>query len=158
MKRRTLLVVTFILVIGSLSFAVLARNRGTSHSQAASTTVASGGTRNSKVVAYYFHGNTRCFTCRKIESLSHDVATLDFSPQLKTDRLEWQSINVEQLGNEHYFDDYKLVSWSLVLVTYENGKQTDYRNLTDVWTLVNNEPKFRNYVKSGIQAALQRVQ
>jgi hypothetical protein len=67
-------------------------------------------------------------------------------------------INVEQLGNEHYFDDYKLVSWSLVLVTYENGKQTDYRNLTDVWTLVNNEPKFRNYVKSGIQAALQRVQ
>lgn len=158
MKRIFLLVVTLILMVGALSFAVLARNRGTSHSQAAQTTGISGGTRNSKVVAYYFHGTTRCFTCRKIESLSRDVVTSDFSLQLQSDQLEWQSVNVEQPGNEHLFDDYKLVTWSLVLVTYKNGKQTDYRNLTDVWTLVNNEPAFRSYVKNGVQAALERVQ
>jgi hypothetical protein len=86
------------------------------------------------------------------------VVTSEFDPQLKTDQLEWQSVNVEQPGNEHLFDDYKLITWSLVLVTYKNGKQTDYRNLGDVWTLVNNEPAFRSYVKSAIQAALERVQ
>ncbi len=158
MKRRSLLAVTIILIVGALSIAVLARNSGSEHAQAASITGTSGDARNSKVVAYYFHGATRCFTCRKIESLSHDVVTSDFSPQLKTDQLEWQSVNVEQPGNEHLFDDYKLVTWSLVLVTYKNGKQTDYKNLTDVWTLVNNEPAFRSYVKSGIQAALEKVQ
>lgn len=158
MKRRFLLVVTVILVVGALSFAVLARNSGSGHAQAASATGTSGGARNSKVVAYYFHGTTRCYTCKKIEGLSHDVVTSEFGPQLKTSQLEWQSVNVEQPGNEHLFDDYKLVTWSLVLVTYRNGKQTDYTNLTDVWKLVNNEPAFRSYVKNGIQTAIERVQ
>lgn len=158
MKRRSLLVAAFIVIVGALFFAVLARISGTHHSEAVSAAGTSGGTQDSKVVAYYFHGKTRCFTCRKIESLSHDVVTSEFGPQLKTDQLEWQSVNVEQPGNEHLFDDYKLITWSLVLVTYRNGKQTGYTNLTDVWTLVNNEPAFRSYVKSGIQAALERVQ
>jgi len=157
MKRRFLLVVTVILMVGALSFAFLARNSGTSHALAASTPETPGVTRDSKVVAYYFHGKTQCFTCRKIENLSHDVVTSNFDPQLKTDQLEWQSVNVELPGNKHLFDDYKLVTWSLVLVTYKNGKQTDYKNLTDVWKLVNNEPTFRSYVKSGIQAALQKI-
>ncbi len=158
MKRIFLLVVTLILIVGALSFAVFARNKETSRAQAVPTTGTSGGTRNSKVVAYYFHGNTRCFTCRKIESLSHDVVTSDFGPQLKADQLEWQSVNVEQPGNEHLFDDYNLITWSLVLVTYKDGRQTGYTNLTDVWTLVNNESAFRSYVRSGVQAALERVQ
>jgi hypothetical protein len=158
MKRRSLLVVTFILMAGVLSVAVLVRNNGSGRAQAASTTGTSSGARNSKVVAYYFHGNTRCYTCRKIEGLSHDVVTSNFDPQLKSGQLEWQSVNVEQPGNEHLFDDYKLVSWSLVLVTYRDGKQTGYTNLTDVWTLVNNEPAFRSYVKNGIQTAIERVQ
>ena len=158
MKRRSLLVVSFIVIVGALSFAVLARISGTHPSEAVAAAGTSGTTRDTKVIAYYFHGNTRCFTCRKIEGLSHDVVTSEFGPQLKTDQLEWQSVNVEQPGNEHLFDDYKLITWSLVLVTYRNGKQTGYTNLTDVWTLVNNEPAFRSYVKSGIQAALERVQ
>jgi hypothetical protein len=158
MKRRSLLVVTFILMTGVLSIALFARYNGSGHAQAASTTGTSGSARNSKVVAYYFHGNTRCYTCRKIEGLSHNVVTSNFDPQLKSGQLEWQSVNVEQPGNEHLFDDYKLVTWSLVLVTYKNGKQTNYKNLTDVWTLVNNEPTFRSYVKGGIQTALERVQ
>ena len=158
MKRGIFLVGVLILLVGALSFSVLARNRGASPSQPASKSETSSGTRNSKVVAYYFHGNTRCFTCRKIESLSHDVVISDFGSQIQSDQLEWQSVNVEQPGNEHLFDDYKLVTWSLILVTYKNGKQTDYRNLTDVWTLVNNEQAFRSYVESGIQAALEKVQ
>ncbi len=158
MKRRFSFVITLILLAGVVSFACLARTSGTMHPQVASTTSSSVATRNSKVVAYYFHGTSRCFTCKKIEGLSHDVVTSEFSPQLKTDELEWQSVDVEQPGNEHFFTDYKLVSWSLVLVTYRNGKQADYKVLTNVWTLVNNEQAFRNYVKSGIQIALERLQ
>jgi hypothetical protein len=158
MKRRSLLVGASIVILGALSVAVLGRIGRAHHPEAVSAAGISGGTRDSKVVAYYFHGNTRCFTCRKIEGLSHDVVTSGFSTQLKTGQLEWQSVNVEQPGNEHLFDDYKLFTWSLVVVTYRDGKQTGYANLKDVWTLVNNEQAFRSYVKSGIQAALERVQ
>lgn len=157
MKHRFLLPFILVLTAGVVSFAVLGCDRGTIHSPAASIEVTSGSTRDTKVVAYYFHGASRCYTCRKIESLSHDVVTSDFSPQLKTDSLEWQSVDVEQPGNEHFFTDYRLVSWSLVLVTYRNGKQADYKVLENVWTLVNNEPAFRDYVKGGIQAALERI-
>jgi hypothetical protein len=149
--------VILILMMGTVFFAVPGCDRGTIHSQAASIERVSASSRDTKVVAYYFHGTSRCYTCRKIEALSHDVVTSDFSPQLKTDRLEWQSVDVEQPGNEHFFTDYKLVSWSLVLVTYRNGKQADYKVLDNVWTLVNNEPAFRSYVKGGIQSALERL-
>jgi hypothetical protein len=157
-KRRFLLVAIIVLAFGMVAFAYFVPGHGTGHAQASSAAAISSTPRGSKVVAYYFHGKTRCYTCRQIESLSHDVVTSDFSPQLKTDQLEWQSVNVEQPGNEHFFDDYKLVSWSLVLVTYKQGKQTDYKNLTDVWTLVNNEQAFRSYVKNALHDAIARVQ
>ncbi len=157
MRRRSWLGIVTIVIVGALSFAVLARHGRTNSSDV--VLAGTPGTPNgAKVVVYYFHGKTRCYTCRKIEGLSHDVVTSSFAPQIATGKLEWQSVDVDQPGNEHYFDDYKLFTWSLVLVTYRNGKQTEYNNLKDVWTLVNNEPAFRKYVQSGVQSALQRAQ
>jgi len=36
-----------------------------------------------KVVAYYFHTNTRCDTCRKIEAYSHEAIEEGFKTELK---------------------------------------------------------------------------
>lgn len=157
MKDKSLLAIILVLIAGIASFAALGCNRGAIRAQAASTEAASSNSRDAKVVAYYFHGTSRCYTCRKIESQSHDIITSEFGSQLKANRLEWQSIDVDQPGNEHFFKDYKLVSWSLVLVTYKNGKQLDYKVLNDVWKLVNNEQAFRSYIKGGIQVALERI-
>ena len=109
-----------------------------------------------KVIAYYFHGRARCVTCKKIESLSHEVVASNFAEQLKNRKLEWQVVNAELPENRHFISDYQLISSSVVLVKYENGKQTGYKNLRDVWKLVNSEPAFRNYVKGEVQAALGR--
>ena len=93
-------------------------------------------------------------TCRKIESLSHDVVASDFKAQLKTGDLEWQAVDVDLPENEHFIKDCQLMASSLVLVKYENGKQAGYKNLQEVWKLVNNERGFRDYVKGELQAAL----
>lgn len=37
-----------------------------------------------KVTAYYFHGSTRCTTCRKIEAFSREAVQTGFSEALKT--------------------------------------------------------------------------
>jgi hypothetical protein len=112
--------------------------------------------RQSKVVAYYFHGDFRCATCRKIESLSQSVLSSEFASQLKSGELEWQVINVDSPENAHFIRDYQLVSRSLVVVNYENRKQVEYKNLQDIWRLINDEQAFRNYVKGELQTALRR--
>ncbi len=106
------------------------------------------------VVAYYFHGNFRCPTCRKLEALSFEAVESGFPEDLKAGRLEWHVINIEEPGNEHFAQDYQLVSKSLVLVGKEDSKQTQWKNLQDIWTLVNNKEAFIKYVQTEIRSYL----
>jgi hypothetical protein len=143
-----------------LALVVFAQNSGKSGRTAASapttTTKTADQAQQSKIIAYYFHGTVRCVTCRKIESLSHDVVASDFSGPLKTGQLEWQVVNVELPENQHFVRDYQLVTKSLVLVKYQDGKQVGYKNLQKIWTYINNQQAFRDYVKGELQAALGR--
>lgn len=66
-------------------------------------------------------------------------------------------INVDEPGNEHYWDDYKLESKSLVIVLYRGNKQVKWENLKDVWLLLEDENGFHDYVKSHISAMLKEV-
>ena len=109
------------------------------------------------VVAYYFHGNFRCQTCRKIEALSREAVESGFPEDLKTGRLEWRVINVEETGNEHFVQDYQLFSKSLVLVEKKGSKQTRWKNLQEVWTLVGNKEAFTKYVQDEIRVYLGGV-
>ena len=106
------------------------------------------------VVAYYFHGNFRCQTCRKIEAFSREAVESGFPEDLKAGRLEWRVINVEEPGNEHFIQDYQLFSKSLVLVAKEGSKQTRWKNLQKVWTLVGDKEAFIQYVQDEIRAYL----
>jgi len=107
------------------------------------------------VVAYYFHGNFRCQTCRKIEAYSRMAVENGFPEDLKARRLEWRVTNVEEPGNEHFIQDYQLFSKSLVLVAKEGSKQTRWKNLQEVWTLVGDEEAFIQYVQDEIRAFLR---
>jgi len=107
------------------------------------------------VVAYYFHGNFRCQTCRKIETLSREAVESGFPEDLKAGRLAWRVVNVEEAGNEHFIQDYQLFSKSLVLVAKEGEKQTRWKNLQEVWTLVGDKDAFIQYVQDEIRAYLR---
>jgi len=107
------------------------------------------------VVAYYFYGNFRCQTCRKIEAFSGEAVKSGFPEDLKAGRLEWRAINVEEPGNEHFIQDYQLFSKSLVLVAKEGSKQTRWKNLQKVWTLVGDQGAFIQYVQDEIRAFLR---
>jgi hypothetical protein len=72
-------------------------------------------------------------------------------------KLKFYSINVDEPGNEHYWDDYKLDSKSLVIVLFRNGKQVKWENLKDVWLLLNDEAAFHNYVKDNTAEYLKEI-
>ncbi|PWB71781.1 MAG: hypothetical protein C3F15_12325 [Holophagae bacterium] len=106
------------------------------------------------VVAYYFHGDFRCRTCLAIERQAHETITADFADELASGRLTWRALNVEQPGNEHFVEDFKLVTRSLVLVSYQDGKVQRFQNLDKVWQLVRDEELFSQYVRESTRAFL----
>ena len=109
-----------------------------------------------KVVAYYFHTNTRCSTCMKIEAYSHEAIEEGFKTEIKNETLELRVVNYEEPENRHYIKDYKLVTKSLILVNLVDGKQTEWMNLKLVWELTKNKDAFLNYVRKEVRNYLSK--
>ena len=102
---------------------------------------------NRKVVAYYFHGNMRCMTCRKIEAYTKEAMETGFPEALKDGRLELRVVNVDEPDNEHFVQDYQLVTRSVVIAEFEGERQKQWKNLQQVWELVGNKQAFLKYVQ-----------
>ena len=111
--------------------------------------------RNTKVIAYYFHGTNRCTTCRTIERYSQEAIEKYFTKELQNKTLEFKVLNVEDPENRHYIQDYQLFSSSLVIALYKDDKQMTWKNLTNVWTYVSDKEKFYQYVKDETERFLQ---
>ena len=110
-----------------------------------------------KVIAYYFHTNTRCSTCIKIEQYSHEAIEQGFPNEIKNGTLEMRVVNYENPENRHFIQDYKLVSKSLVLVNLVDGKQTKWTNLKLVWQLTGRKDAFLNYVRKEVRGYLSSM-
>jgi len=117
----------------------------------------SSATQGSKVIAYYFHGNFRCDSCLKIEKYSREAIEQNFKNELNSGTLVFKVINVEDKGNEHFMNDYQLYTKSLVISLVKDGKEVKYENLKKVWEYLNNQSKFHDYVKTGIESYLKEL-
>lgn len=109
-----------------------------------------------KVIAYYFHTDTRCSTCRKIEEYSKRAIKEGFPDELKNGTLELRIVNYQRPENRHFIKEYKLVTKSLILVSQVNGKQTEWTNLKLVWELYKKEEAFFNYVYQEVEKYLAK--
>jgi hypothetical protein len=96
---------------------------------------------------YYFHRTLRCHTCLTVEALAHAAIEKHFADALASGRVSWQPLNIEQPGNEHFEHDFELQSQSLVLTEFANGQCVRWKNLPEVWDLVENEPALADYVR-----------
>lgn len=106
------------------------------------------------LVAIYFHGNTRCPTCRSIEAQAHDAIAGGFSDELADSRLVWQVVNYETPADAHYVDEYQIVAPIVVLSQRRAGRETDWRSLDRVWELVGDPPAFTEYVEQEVKDML----
>ena len=99
------------------------------------------------IVAYYFHGNKRCSTCRKLEAYSEEAITGGFVSELENGDLEWLVVNTDEKANAHFVTDFELVTKSVVLVEYRDGEIVRFKNLKLVWQLVGDQDGFVTYVR-----------
>jgi hypothetical protein len=107
------------------------------------------------VVAYYFHTTDRCSSCLTIEKWTAEVIQTAFAAQLADGTLAWRVVNVEEAANTHFIEDYQLVSKSVVLVRYANGKPGKWENLQKVWQLLSDQTTFQDYVTSSTSSFLE---
>jgi hypothetical protein len=108
-----------------------------------------------QVIAYYFHGNVRCPSCIKIEAWTKETIDSSFADELKSGRIEWRVINTDSSLNEHYVKDYELYSKSVILSDLHNGKQTRWKNLYKIWTLLMDKSGFQTYVRDELAPYLE---
>jgi len=107
------------------------------------------------VMAYYFHGNFRCYNCFTIEQYSKEAIEKYFPEQLKNGRLSFSVINTDMPENEHFIKAYQLYTRSLIIAEFKNGKQVRWANLAKVWDYIKDRDAFYNYVKTEIEKALK---
>ncbi|MDD5120553.1 MAG: nitrophenyl compound nitroreductase subunit ArsF family protein [Candidatus Omnitrophica bacterium] len=141
MKKLFLTVLVFVMLI-SVSFSVFAAEDKPA----------------AKVIAYYFRGAARCPTCHKLEQYSKEAVENNFKEALRSGRLEFKVVNVEDKGNEHYWNDYQLYTKSLILSLVKNDKQIKWKNLDKIWEYVGNKQRFIDYVQSGVADLLKEIQ
>jgi hypothetical protein len=107
------------------------------------------------VIVYYFHGNFRCASCVKIEALSRKAITEGFPEDLKSGRLQFRKVNVDEAQNQHFVGEYQLANQSLILVEIREGRQVRWQNMEKVWTLLESDREFIPYVRDGVSGFLK---
>jgi hypothetical protein len=133
-KVSTLGAVTLALVLLTLALPTLAADEPQTESEV-------------QVVAYYFHGNMRCNTCRKLEAYSEEAISKGFADQIAAGELKWRAVNTDEPDNKHYIKDFELTSKSLVLAEYRDGEVKRWKNLKLIWQLVGDKDGFLKYVR-----------
>jgi hypothetical protein len=102
------------------------------------------------ILVYYFHGTTRCATCKTIEAYAHEAVATAFAPDLKAGSLEWKVVNVDEPPNQHFTRDFQLYTRSVVIVDGKDPKR--FKVLDRVWQLVGDKAAFQRYVEEEIRA------
>lgn len=114
-------------------------------------------TENNYVMAYYFHGSFRCYSCYRIEQYSKEAIEYYFGNEIDSGKLIFKVVNVEEKENEHFIRDYELYTKSLIISLVKDGKEVKYNNLTRVWEFLGNRDRFFEYVRDEITKYLKEL-
>lgn len=152
----TRILLTF--VIFSLGFGV-GKEVGLRKSAATPEPVAEGNTPaipgDDKVIVTYMHTTFRCVTCNSIERMAKEVVETDFADALAAGRIEWREVNFQE--REDLAKRYDIASSCVVVVRIEDGAETAFERLDEVWTLADKPVAFGDYVAGAVRKQLDEL-
>ncbi len=149
----TILLLIFVAV--SVVYLVTGNKQADTEASVTETAVEPSSTpENHQIIAYYYHGNRRCKTCRTIEAYAAEAIQTGFADALDAGQVDWQVLNFEDSANAGAVEDYDLVSQSLIIVEWQDGEKLRWKNLERVWKLVGEKKAFLDYVQQEVAAYL----
>ena len=129
--------------------------------RAATTTGAPAAQRASpagiQTVVYYFYTSSRCASCLRIEAWTKECLQQEFAPELQTGRIAWRPVNLEEDGNVHFVQDFKLTAKTVIVCNYRDGEAGQFADLVDVWTLLTDKERFFQLVHTKVKEYLGRA-
>ncbi len=125
---------------------------------AAGTGTGEDATVDDGLIVYYFHGNTRCPTCKAIESQSHDTVQADFASQLTSGDIVWKKLNYERPEGVELQKKFEIQMPVVVLAKMKDGQIEDWKRLDRVWALVSDKSGFADYVRDEIGQMLETTE
>ena len=75
-------------------------------------------------------------------------------PEIADGRIEWQTLDFERPENRQVAEDFRLVAPCVVLVEMRGGVRRRWKNLPEVWELVDDKPAFIAFIQQEIQLFL----
>jgi hypothetical protein len=105
-----------------------------------------------RIVVYYFHGDAHCSACDRMESLGSRSVDDGFQDEINSGLVVWAPTNTDRKANEHYVSDYRLLTRSIVVAEFKDGKRKRWKNLDRVWDLLDDSKAFTTYVQDEVAA------
>ena len=106
---------------------------------------------------YYFFTNFRCSRCYAFEKFTKEALERYFNPELRSEKIVFKPLNIDQKENEHFMKDYQLYTKAVVISMVNGDKEIKYKNLPKIWEYVGDKEKFYNYIKTETDQYLAEV-
>ncbi len=110
------------------------------------------------VVVYYFHGNKRCHTCNRMEALAILALDEGFADRQRAGTVVFKPVNIETDATRHFITDFEMTNRCVVMVERENGKDSDWRRLDEVWTKIGDDVEYKAYITENLTACLANLE
>lgn len=108
------------------------------------------------VTVINFHGERRCRTCIGIGALAKKTIDEEFAAEENAGKVHWEHINYDETDNAHFVEDYKLVSSTVLVSLWKDGKEVKWNRLDGVWDLYGDESAFRTYIAENVRELLKQ--
>ena len=105
-------------------------------------------------VRYFYSDSYRCASCRKIEAYTKNAVKEAFSKELDNGKMEFSLVDLDKDETKPSIEKYKLFTKSVIVSEFSGDEEVKWQNLDKVWTLLNNEEKFKEYIIKEVKAYL----
>ncbi len=95
----------------------------------------------------YFHATQRCFSCIELDRLTKDTIYEFFQAELRDGRIEFKEINVDLRENKELVTKFRARGSSLYINKIYENKNVIEEDVM-VWRLLNDEVRFKNYLRN----------
>jgi hypothetical protein len=92
-----------------------------------------------------------------IQAYTEKALATGFRDDLTNGRLEFRQVNFQSSENRHCVQDYQLYTSAVIIARFRDGKQVEWKNLTDVWVLSDSKSAFVSYVQRHVRDHLGRI-
>ena len=101
-----------------------------------------------------FHNKKRCFQCLQIEKYALEVLNEVFHNELQSERIQFNTLVIDDVGNLPIVDHFGIFSATLVLIDFDQKQLRRSKVLMETTRLYRDEKAFKEQLKSEVQQFL----